>query len=80
MYALLNLWMVATAVVSVYLFNAGPHRARWAALIGLSGQPAWLYLTTATGEPGMFVVSVFFTLCYGRGVWDGVIRRGNRRG
>lgn len=80
MYALLNLWMIATAVVSVYLFNAGTHRARWAALIGLSGQPAWLYLTTATSEPGMFVVSVFFTLCYGRGVWDGFFRGSKRHG
>lgn len=80
MYALLNVWMIATALASVYLFNSGAHRARWAALIGLVGQPAWLYLTMATGEPGMFVVSLFFLVCYGRGVWDGFIRRGGRRG
>lgn len=80
MYALLNVWMIATAVASVYLFNAGAHRVRWGALVGLVGQPAWLHLTMATGEPGMFVVSVFFTLCYGRGVWDGFFRQGARRG
>lgn len=80
MYALLNLWMIATAVASVYLFNAGPQRVRWGALVGLAGQPAWLGLTTATGEPGMFVVSLVFTLCYGRGVWDGFFRRGGRHG
>jgi len=78
MYALLNVWMVATALASVYLFNAGARRARWAALIGLAGQPAWLGLTMATGEPGMFVVSLFFTVCYARGVWDGFIRRGGQ--
>ncbi len=80
MYALLNLWMIGTAVVSVYLFNAGPDRAHWGALVGLLGQPAWLYLTTATGEPGMFVVSLFFTICYGRGVLRGFFRRGGHRG
>ncbi|REE92617.1 hypothetical protein [Cupriavidus plantarum] len=80
MYALLNLWMVATALVSVYLFNAGAHRTRWAALIGLAGQPAWLCLTREAGEPGMFVVSLFFTICYCRGVWDGFIRRGDGHG
>ncbi len=80
MYALLNLWMIGTALVSVYLFNARPGRERWAALVGLAGQPAWLYLTAVTGEPGMFVVSLFFTICYGRGVLRGFIRRGGRRG
>lgn len=80
MYALLNLWMIGTALVSVYLFNAGTGRERWAALVGLLGQPAWLYLTTVTGEPGMFIVSLFFTLCYGRGVLRGFFRHGGRRG
>lgn len=80
MYALLNLWMVVTATVSVYLFNSGAHRARWAALIGLAGQPAWLYLTATTEEPGMFAASLFFTVCYCRGVWDGFVRRGGCRG
>ncbi|MGO4813338.1 hypothetical protein AB4156_27730 [Cupriavidus sp. 2MCAB6] len=80
MLALLNLWMVATALVSVFLFNVGPKRARWAALVGLLGQPAWLYLTHATGEAGMFAVSLFFTLCYGRGVWSGFLRPGDHDG
>lgn len=80
MYALLNLWMITSALASVYLFNSGAHRARWAALVGLAGQPAWLYLTIDTDEPGMFVVSLFFTICYLRGVWDGFIRRGADRG
>lgn len=80
MLALLNLWMVTTALVSVFLFNAGPSRARWAALAGLLGQPAWLYLTHATGEAGMFAASLFFTLCYGRGVWNGFLRPGDHDG
>lgn len=80
MLALLNLWMIASAVGSIYLLNAGASRARWGSLVGLLGQPAWLYLTAATGEPGMFWVSLFFTVCYGRGVWDGFFRRGARRG
>ena len=80
MLALLNLWMVATALVSVYLFNAGTGRERWGALAGLLGQPAWLYLTHATGEAGMFGVSLFLTICYGRGVLRGFFRAGERHG
>ncbi|QBP10136.1 hypothetical protein [Cupriavidus metallidurans] len=80
MYALLNLWMIGTALASVYLFNSGVHRVRWAALVGLVGQPARVYLTVDNDEPGMFVVSLFFTVCYARGVWDGFVRRGGYRG
>lgn len=76
---LVNLWMVGTAMTSVYLFNAGG-RERWGALAGLLGQPAWLYLTHAMGEPGMFGVSLFFTLCYARGVVRGFLLRGGRHG
>jgi len=72
--------MISTAVASVFLYNSGARRTRWAALIGLAGQPAWLYLTVAMNEPGMFFVSLFFTLCYGLGVWDGFLRRGGLRG
>lgn len=71
--ALINLWMLATALVSVALLNYAPHTQRWGALVGLLGQPAWLYLTHVTGEPGMFTASLFFTVCYGHGVWRGFV-------
>ena len=73
MLALVNLWMLVTALVSVALLNLSPRTQRWGALVGLLGQPAWLYLTQVTGEPGMFTASVFFTVCYGHGVWRGFV-------
>ena len=73
MLALVNLWMLVTALVSVALLNLSPRTQRWGALVGLLGQPAWLYLTHATGEPGMFTASLFFTVCYGHGVWRGFL-------
>ncbi|MBR8137216.1 hypothetical protein [Burkholderia cenocepacia] len=71
MAALINLWMIASAAGAVYLLNGTPRQQRWGAVVGLVGQPAWLYLTWSTLEWGMFVVSVFFTGCYVRGVWRG---------
>ena len=76
MLALVNLWMLATALASVALLNYAPHTQRWGALVGLLGQPSWLYLTHVTDEPGMFTASVFFTVCYGHGVWRGFVANG----
>ena len=80
MLALVNLWMLATAFVSVALLNYSANTQRWGALVGLLGQPAWLYLTHVTGEAGMFTASVFFVVCYGRGVWSGFLSRSARHG
>jgi hypothetical protein len=76
--ALVNLWMVLTALLSVALLNYSRRTHRWGALVGLLGQPAWLYLTHVTNEPGMFTASVFFMLCYGHGVWKGFFSNGGR--
>lgn len=80
MLALVNLWMVLTALVSVALLNYDARTQRWGALVGLLGQPAWLYLTHVTNEPGMFTASVFFLLCYGHGVWRGFFSWSRRHG
>lgn len=74
----INLWMLFTAFIAVALQNYAPHTHRWGALAGLLGQPAWLYLTHVTGEPGMFTASLFFTVCYGTGVWRGFFARSGR--
>ena len=78
MLAIVNLWMLVTAFVSVALLNYSPRTQRWGAVVGLLGQPAWLYLTHVTGEAGMFTASVFFVVCYGRGVWLGFFCRSAR--
>ncbi|CAJ0743885.1 MULTISPECIES: hypothetical protein [Ralstonia] len=80
MLALVNLWMLLTALASVALLNYSPRTQRWGALVGLLGQPAWLYLTHVTGEAGMFTASIFFTVCYGHGVWQGFASRRRSHG
>lgn len=78
--ALIDLWMLLSAMVSVALMNYGARTQRWGALAGLLGQPAWLYLTHVSGEGGMFTASVFFTLCYAHGVWKGFFCGSHRHG
>ncbi|MCL9847133.1 hypothetical protein [Ralstonia solanacearum] len=80
MLALVDLWMLVSAMVSVALMNYDQRTQRWGALVGLLGQPAWLYLTHLSGEGGMFTATVFFTLCYGHGVWKGFLSGGRCHG
>lgn len=80
MLALVDLWMLVSAMVSVALMNYDQRTQRWGALVGLLGQPAWLYLTHVSGEGGMFTATGFFTLCYGHGVWKGFFSGGWRHG
>ncbi|MDB0529043.1 hypothetical protein LBW56_20400 [Ralstonia solanacearum] len=80
MLALVDLWMLVSAMVAVALMNYDQRTQRWGALVGLLGQPAWLYLTHVSGEGGMFTATVFFTLCYGHGVWKGFFSGGRRHG
>ncbi|WP_055324739.1 hypothetical protein [Ralstonia solanacearum] len=80
MLALVDLWMLVSAMVSVALMNYDQRTQRWGALVGLLGQPAWLYLTHLSGEGGMFTATVFFTLCYGHGVWKGFFSGGRCHG
>lgn len=51
---------------SVWAFAGGRHRAGF--ILGLLGQPFWIY-STAVGEPwGMLAVSLWFTANYVRGL------------
>lgn len=45
-------------------------QAKWGYLLGLAGQPAWLYATFTTGQFGMFAVSLVWTWVWGQGVWE----------
>lgn len=47
-----------------------PNKQRWGFLIGLIGQPFWLWSTFSSDAYGMFVVSVFCTWSWLVGVWN----------
>lgn len=67
---LIQFWIFVTSVASIVLIT-DPDSAITAIgfVIGLAGQPAWLYSTIAARQPGMFVVSLVFTYSYLRGLY-----------
>lgn len=42
---------------------------RRACLFGLAGQPFWIYSTLHTGSIGMFLITIGYTVVWGRAVW-----------
>lgn len=47
-----------------------PQLARWACVVGLLGQPFWWFATWKAAQWGMFVLSLFYTGAWLRGVWQ----------
>ena len=42
---------------------------RWAPVIGLAGQPFWLYYAASAGAWGMLVLSMAYSAVYVRGIF-----------
>ena len=53
---------------SIWAFAGKRHRMGF--ICGLCGQPFWIYVTWTTGQWGMFVVSLWFTVNHVRGLWN----------
>ncbi len=43
--------------------------SRWGWIVGLTGQPFWIWETIRTGQWGMLLLSVWFGFHYARGAW-----------
>lgn len=75
MFVFVNFWMLFMVFVLVVLFNYSLCMQCWGVVVGLFGQLVWLYFIYVMGEVGMFIVLVFFVVCYGCGVWFGFFCR-----
>ena len=54
---------------SIWAF-AGTNHRRLGFVLGLCGQPFWIYTTFTTGQWGMFLVSLWFTGNHVRGLFN----------
>ena len=60
LFGLSSLWMA---------LDPRPALRRWAPLVGLIGQPAWLLFAWGLDAWGLLAVSAAYTAVYLRGVW-----------
>ena len=57
-----------TAIVLSQSSNHTHHR--WASIAGLVGQPAWFYMAITNNQPGVFILCLFYTMAWARGVFN----------
>lgn len=61
--------ILLTGALAIWLVNDPDIRIRrLGAVIGLCGQPFWLWSTWQVGQWGMFALSLFYTVAWVRGL------------
>ena len=52
---------------SIFLFSTKKH-FKYGFILGLCGQPFWIYTAWTAGQWGVFLVSIWFTVSHIRGI------------
>jgi hypothetical protein len=68
---LVQLTIALFGLTAVYLgmVSTSVRANRWAPVVGLMGQPFWLYATGSAAQWGMFGLCLAYTVVYAIGVW-----------
>lgn len=60
--------IILTGFGSIWFLQRTETWSRWGFVIGLIGQPFWLYSTLKNGQWDMFLVTIGFGYCQVRGI------------
>lgn len=67
---LTQLILALCGLTALWMATGNNVRARrWAPVVGLCGQPAWLYFATTAQAWVLFVLSLVYSAVYVRGIW-----------
>ena len=62
--------LAALGLAALWMATGRSERARrWSPIVGLLGQPAWLWFAYSVQAWGLFVLSLAYTAVYLRGAW-----------
>ena len=62
-------------MASIWLANDPRENwGRWACVIGLAAQPAWMYSSWTAGQMGIFLLSFVYAAGWIRGIWHSWVR------
>lgn len=67
--------IVLTGAAAIWLVNRPEKWSRWGSIVGIVGQPFWLWTTWTNAQWGMLALSVWYTYAWGQGVYVFWIRR-----
>ena len=61
--------MFGLTAVYMSMVSTSPTHNKWAPVVGLCGQPFWLYATASANQWGMFVLCLAYPALYAKGSW-----------
>jgi hypothetical protein len=67
---MMQVYIAATTVLALALISRSSVDRRWGFVVGLAGQPGWLYVTWSADQWGMLVVALMCTALYAIGVYQ----------
>lgn len=65
---IIQIIIFASACGAIALISRKEHWNRWGYIIGIIGQPLWIYDSYKNNQWGIFVVSVWFLISYAQGI------------
>ncbi len=67
---IIQIIIFVTSASAIWLVSSKKHWRRWGYIIGLVGQPFWLYSTFVEKQWGIFLLALFYMYSWGQGVWN----------
>lgn len=65
-----QIWMLVFSSLAIFFVAKDNEWARWGFIFGVIGQPAWLIMAIYTHQWGMFILTIFYTLNWCKGVYN----------
>ena len=67
---LAQIWIGVCGCSSVWLVARREHWRRWGYIMGILGQPAWIYTTIHHEQWGIALLTAWYSYSWGLGVWN----------
>ena len=66
-----QVWIALLGVTAIALSQSTDvKKRRWACIFGLAGQPFWFYMAYKQNSWGVFILCLFYTMAWARGVFN----------
>ena len=59
---------------AIWFVNQDKSWSKWGNVLGLIGQPLWLFTTYSNEQWGMFALTIFYIYCWAQGVYNKFIK------
>lgn len=65
-----QIWIAVFGAASIWFVARKEKWKRWGYILGMIGEPAWVYTTIKHEQWGMFLLTLWYTYAWGQGVYN----------